>query len=251
MAGLDTTSRGYATCGHNDTQLGQARVEVHSNALRKKLLAKKMDARVISAFARVSTRLCPRMTSRQLVAMSGVCGVGWLMVAWRSDPAAHPPQMARYGNIRDTADQICHRHWAMRDLVATVDAVGAIVTEHVHVSGRHPDFRFVRKRRLRIARIDVGLLRHDAVDDRAAALDCDDAFDVVKLLLLGMDVDCDLDAARMPGAIVRGVGEKIFIQAQRGLHACTRGVQPQQPARCFRVHGINARAREYQTSEYK
>jgi hypothetical protein len=166
--------------------------------------------------------------------------------------------VTRYGDIGDASDQICDRHRAMCDLVATVDAVGAIVAQHVHVSGRHPHFRFVGKGRLRIAGVDIGFLGHHAVDDGAAALDgdavaldSDDAFDIVKLLLLGMNVDGDLAAAGMAGAIVGGVGEKIFTQAQRGLHACTRGVQPQQPARRFRVEGINARPGEDQAGEHK
>src|SRR5262249_61002037 len=44
---------------HNTAQLGQARVAVQSIHLRKKLLTKKMDARVISAFTRVFDALLP------------------------------------------------------------------------------------------------------------------------------------------------------------------------------------------------
>src|SRR5262249_49024592 len=44
---------------HNTAQLGQARVAVQSIHLCKNLLAKKMDARVISAFTRVFDALLP------------------------------------------------------------------------------------------------------------------------------------------------------------------------------------------------
>jgi hypothetical protein len=44
---------------HNDAQLGQARVAVQSILFRKDLLAKEMDARVISAFTRVFDALLP------------------------------------------------------------------------------------------------------------------------------------------------------------------------------------------------
>src|SRR5262249_29472058 len=43
----------------NSAQLGQARVAVQSIQLRKDFLAKKMDARVISAFTRVFDALLP------------------------------------------------------------------------------------------------------------------------------------------------------------------------------------------------
>src|SRR5262249_11260244 len=44
---------------YNTAQLGQARVAVQSIHLRKAFLAKKMDARVISAFTRVFRRAMP------------------------------------------------------------------------------------------------------------------------------------------------------------------------------------------------
>ena len=44
---------------HNTAQLGQARVAVQSIHLRKAFLAKKMDARGVSAFTRVFEALLP------------------------------------------------------------------------------------------------------------------------------------------------------------------------------------------------
>src|SRR5262249_38073664 len=144
-------------------------------------------------------------------AAPGTHGSKRLVIAWRSDPAAHAEHVARDGDIGDAPNQIGHRHRAVRHLVTTVDAVGAVVAQHIHVSERHSDFSFVGETRLRFAGVDIGLLDHHAVDDGTTAFDGDavtlhrnDAFDVVDLLLLGMHVDCDLATAGVAAAIVGG-----------------------------------------------
>ena len=91
----------------------------------------------------------------------------------------------------------------MRHGVATVDAVGAVVAQHVDVSRGHPNLRHVGEAAVRQCDVQVRLLHHHAVDDGAAALDGDtvalhgdDALDVVEVRLLRVQVDRNVATAR-------------------------------------------------------
>jgi hypothetical protein len=64
IAGLDTASRVYPTCG---TSICGTRASPNSDAIHPfNEMLFLMDARVISAFTRVFDALCPGMTSQRL-----------------------------------------------------------------------------------------------------------------------------------------------------------------------------------------
>src|SRR5262245_16676513 len=87
---------------HNDAQLGQARVAVQSIHLRKAFLAKKMDARVISAFTRVFDALLPAHD-------------------WLDKPLKSSPMRSRAA-----------RHWKRRSIIAAIMNPRCPLCPHCH-----------------------------------------------------------------------------------------------------------------------
>ena len=89
------------------------------------------------------------------------------------------------------------------------------------------------------------------LDGDAIAFHGDDAFDVVELVLLRVQVDHDLAATWRTGAIVACVSEKIFAHPQRGFHAGRHGIQHQELARRLGMDGIDAGCREHQAGDHE